>query len=80
MRDTLARIRIASACARRSPSRAADQRSPLAGDEARGAIAADFETREEHLEGVPIADTALMLERLAAARGMACGPASPLLA
>jgi hypothetical protein len=44
-----------------------------------GAIVADFEGRDEHLTGVPIADTALMLERLAAARGMAARPASPLL-
>jgi hypothetical protein len=42
-------------------------------------IVADFEGREEHLTGVPIADTAVMLERLAAARGMACEPASPML-
>jgi hypothetical protein len=44
-----------------------------------GTIVADFEGREEHLTGVPIADTALMLERLAAARGIACGPVSPLM-
>jgi hypothetical protein len=44
-----------------------------------GAIVSDFETREEHLTGVPIADTALMLERLAAARGIACRPVSALL-
>jgi hypothetical protein len=44
-----------------------------------GAIVSDFEAREEHLTGVPIADTALMLERLAQARGMACEPVSPLL-
>ena len=37
------------------------------------AIVADFEQRDEHLTGVPIADTALMLERLAAARGLASG-------
>jgi hypothetical protein len=43
------------------------------------AIVADFEGREAHLTGVPIADTALMLERLAEARGMACRPTSPLL-
>jgi hypothetical protein len=42
-------------------------------------IVADFEERGEHLTGVPIADTALMLERLAAARGMAVRPHSPLL-
>ncbi|HEY5316780.1 MAG TPA: hypothetical protein VIJ20_02285, partial [Solirubrobacteraceae bacterium] len=44
-----------------------------------GAIVTDFEGREEHLTGVPIADTALMLERFASARGMACSPVSPLL-
>jgi hypothetical protein len=43
------------------------------------AIVTDFEARDEHLTGVPIADTALMLERLATARGMAAGAASPLL-
>ena len=43
------------------------------------AIVADFEQRDEHLTGVPIADTALMLERLAAERGMASGATSPLL-
>jgi hypothetical protein len=41
------------------------------------AIVADFEGRDEHLTGVPIADTALMLERLAG--GLASRPASPLL-
>jgi predicted CoA-binding protein len=47
-----------------------------------GAIAAivgDFEAREEHLTGVPIADTALVLDRLAERRGMAVHPRSPLL-
>jgi hypothetical protein len=43
------------------------------------AIVADFEGRDAHLTGVPIADTALMLERLAEARGIAAAPASPLL-
>jgi hypothetical protein len=43
------------------------------------AIVADFEGREEHLTGVPIADTALMLECLAGARGLAARPPSPLL-
>jgi hypothetical protein len=42
-------------------------------------IVADFEAREAHLTGVPIADTALMLERLADARGLAAGVRSPLL-
>jgi hypothetical protein len=43
------------------------------------AIVTDFEGRDEHLTGVAIADTALMLERLAEPRGMACRPRSPLL-
>ena len=42
-------------------------------------IVTDFEGREEHLTGVPIADTALMLERLAETRGLAAHPASALL-
>ena len=42
-------------------------------------IVADFEAREEHLTGVPIADTAVVLERLAATRGMAARVASPLV-
>ena len=65
--------------------RAADAIAALAaGDDAAyaaavGAIVEDFESRDEHLTGVPIADTALMLEELAARRGMAARPASPLL-
>jgi hypothetical protein len=43
------------------------------------AIVRDFETRNNHLTGVPIADTALMLERLAARRGIGGGVESPLL-
>ena len=43
------------------------------------AIVADFEGREAHLTGVPIADTALMLETLAVPRGLACRPRSELL-
>jgi uncharacterized protein len=43
------------------------------------AIVADFETRDEHLTGVPIADTALVLERLAERSGLAAHPRSPLL-
>jgi hypothetical protein len=43
------------------------------------AIVDDFEHREEHLTGVPVADTALMLERLAGPRGLAARPASALL-
>ena len=44
-----------------------------------GAIVDDFAGREEHLTGVPIADTAIMLERLAAARGISAGVHSPLM-
>jgi hypothetical protein len=44
-----------------------------------GAIVEDFAGRESHLTGVPIADTALMLECLAGARGMAAGVAGPLM-
>ena len=43
------------------------------------AIVADFAGRDDHLTGVPIADTALMLERLAAPRRLAAAPASPLM-
>jgi len=43
------------------------------------AIVADFEARERHLTGVPIADTALVLERLAEPRGLAASPSSALL-
>jgi hypothetical protein len=43
------------------------------------AIVADFEAREEHLTGVPIADTALVLDRLAERRGLGGLPASPVL-
>lgn len=43
------------------------------------AIVADFEQRSDHLTGVAIADTALMLERLAEPRGLAAHPSSPLL-
>jgi hypothetical protein len=43
------------------------------------AIVRDFEGREQHLTGVPIADTAAMLERLAEPRGMAAQLASSLL-
>ena len=43
------------------------------------AIVDDFERREEHLTGVPIADTALVLDRLAERRGMAAHLQSPLL-
>jgi hypothetical protein len=43
------------------------------------AVIADFEARDLHLTGVPFADTALVLERLAEPRGLAQRPSSPLL-
>lgn len=43
------------------------------------AIVADFAARRDHLTGVAFADTAVMLERLAAPRGMAVRPASAVM-
>ena len=65
--------------------RAADAVQALAGRDgpayaaAVRAVVADFEGRDEHLTGVAIADTALMLEVLAEERGMAARPPSALL-
>jgi hypothetical protein len=44
-----------------------------------GTIVRDFEQRTEHLTGVAIADTALMLSELGARRGMAVAIESPVL-
>ncbi len=49
----------------------------VAYDVAVRAIVTDFEGRDTHLTGVPIADTALMLERLAG--DLASRPESPLM-
>ncbi len=54
-------------------------RDQVAYAHALAAVVADFEGRAEHLTGVPIADTALMLERLAAPRGLRGDVRSPLL-
>lgn len=43
------------------------------------AILADFASRADHLTGVPIADTAAVLERIAESRGLAARPDSPLM-
>ena len=43
------------------------------------AIVRDFEDRDAHLTGVRIADTAIMLERLAAPRGLTASPISPVV-
>jgi len=47
--------------------------------EAVAAIEADFAEREEHLTGVAIADTAVMLELIAAERGLGADLDSPLV-
>lgn len=47
--------------------------------EAVSAIEADFAEREEHLTGVAIADTAIMLELIAAERGLGADLDSPLV-
>ena len=38
-----------------------------------------FETRDEYLEDMPVADTVIVLQALAARRGLAAGLESPLL-
>ena len=53
---------------------------PVAYTEAVESVVASFETRSDYLEDVPVADTALVLDRLAARRGIAHPlPASPTL-
>ena len=47
--------------------------------DALGQIVRDFEQRAEHLTGVAIADTALMLQLLAGRRGIAAELSSPVL-
>ena len=47
--------------------------------EALRAIVADFESRDEHLTGVAIADTAMVLERLADDRGLGVSPESAVM-
>jgi hypothetical protein len=51
----------------------------IAYERALTAIVRDFEQRSDHLTGVAIADTALMLEELAARRGVRTGVTSPLM-
>jgi hypothetical protein len=47
--------------------------------EAVESVLESFETREEHLEDVPVADTVLVVQALAGRRGMAAELESPLL-
>ena len=85
--DDAAALRYAAGMRAGSPAfgRAADAIEALAGGDAEAyaaavrSIVADFESRKEHLTGIPVADTALMLERLAEPRGLAAHPASALL-
>ena len=85
--DDDAAIRFAGAMRGASDAhdRTADAVTAIArGDAAayRGAVAAivdDFAARDEHLTGVPIADTAAMLEAIATERGLAAGLHGPLL-
>jgi hypothetical protein len=65
--------RAATAIAALAARDAAAYRTALA------AIVDDFAARPAHLTGVAIADTAAMLERLAAPRGLASGVRSPLV-
>jgi hypothetical protein len=52
---------------------------PVGYVEAVEAVLESFETREEYLEDLPVADTALVLQALAARRHMAAELSSPLL-
>lgn len=52
---------------------------PLGYVEAVEAVLESFETRDEYLEDIPVADTVLVLQALAAQRGLAARLSSPLL-
>jgi hypothetical protein len=54
-------------------------REPARYREAVGAVLADFESRTEFLENLPVADTVVVLEALAERRGLAVRPVSALL-
>jgi hypothetical protein len=67
------------------PSAVGDALAYIAADDPLGYIEAietvleSFETREEYLEDLPVADTVLVLQALAARRGLAVSLSSPLL-
>jgi hypothetical protein len=75
------RLRTASDAFRRAGEgiAAIADRDPQRTGEAISAIVADFEARDDHLTGVRIADTALMLRELAVARGLEVQVTSPVL-
>jgi len=52
---------------------------PVGYTEAIGAVLESFETRDEYLEDVPVADTVLVLQALAERRGISVKLSSPLL-
>jgi hypothetical protein len=80
-RQLAQRLRTASDAFRRAGEgiAAIADRDPQRTREAVEAIAADFEARDDHLTGVRIADTALMLLELARARGLEVELVSPVL-
>jgi hypothetical protein len=53
--------------------------NPDAYADALARVLESFETREAYLEDIPVADTVLVLDALAARRGLAVEPRSPLL-
>ena len=55
------------------------ERDASAYDSAVRALVADFESRDEFLEDIPVADTVLAFQALAAERGLAAALSSPLL-
>ena len=67
------------------PSTVAKALGPLSAHDRSGyeaairALVADFDGRQEFLEDIPVADTVLALQRLAAERGFAAALESPLL-
>jgi hypothetical protein len=52
---------------------------PVGYVEAIEAVLESFESRDEHLEDLPVADTVMVLQALAARRRMAAQLSSPLL-
>jgi hypothetical protein len=67
------------------PNEVADALAFIAAEDVPGYVLAvedvleSFEQRDEYLEGVPVADTVLVLQALAGKRGMAAELESPLL-
>lgn len=67
------------------PAAVADALAAVAAGEARaygeavGRVLRSFEERDAYLEDIPVADTVIVLEALAGARGMAAHPSSALL-